>query len=61
MHHNRTVKDVRAKLKTGNATYEQWVGAVKRKQIPLCRYHHELYHKGQLNHADMKEIRSYTG
>nr|YP_010836056.1 hypothetical protein QLP54_mgp10 [Phyllosticta yuccae]WGC90071.1 hypothetical protein [Phyllosticta yuccae] len=48
MHHNRSVKDVRAKMKTGNSTYAQWVGATMRKQIPMCQYHHELYHKGQL-------------
>lgn len=60
MHHVRSVKDVRAKLKIGNSTFEQWVGAVKIKQI-LCQYHHGLYHKGQLTPADMKEISCYTG
>ena len=61
MHHVRSVKDIRATFKTGNTTYEKWVGAMKRKQVPLCKYHHDLYHKGQLTHADLKEIGRYTG
>ena len=61
MHHYRTVKDVRAKLRTGDLTFAQWEGAVKRKQIPLCKYHHDLYHKGQLNYGDIKEIAEYSG
>lgn len=61
MHHYRTVKDVRAKLRTGDLTFAQWEGAVKRKQIPLCKYHHDLYHKGQLNYGDIKEISKYSG
>lgn len=61
MHHVREAKDIRIKIRTGNATYAQWNGAVKRKQIPLCKYHHDLYHNGQLNHADTREIARYTG
>lgn len=61
MHHYRSVKDVRAKMKTGDSTYAIWIGATMRKQIPMCQYHHELYHKGQLTHADIKEIRRYVG
>jgi len=60
MHHVRTVKDVRTKIINRNATFEQWTGAVKRKQIPLCRYHHTLYHQGKLLSYEMKEISNYT-
>lgn len=60
MHHIRKVKDVRNKIKTGDSTYAQWVGLYKRKQIPLCAYHHDLLHRGDLNFADMAEIRKYT-
>jgi len=59
MHHLRSVKDVRNKIKTGNNTFKIWLGAVARKQIPLCRYHHELYHKGDLLHSDIKRISEY--
>lgn len=38
MHHLRYVKDVRQKIRTGNATFGVWTGAFKRKQIPLCKY-----------------------
>jgi group II intron reverse transcriptase/maturase len=61
MHHLRSVKDVRGKMRTGNTTFEEWTGAMKIKQIPLCKYHHNLYHTGQLTHADIKEIKRYTG
>jgi len=31
-----------------------------RKQIPLCAYHHDLLHSGDLNYADMTKIKRYT-
>jgi group II intron reverse transcriptase/maturase len=60
MHHLRSVKDVRAKMRTGNSTYALWLGATLRKQIPLCQYHHSLYHAGQLSASDLKEISRYS-
>jgi group II intron reverse transcriptase/maturase len=61
MHHIRSVKGVRAKIKTGTASYAQYSGAFKRKQIPLCAYHHSQYHKGELTAADLHVIAGYTG
>ena len=60
MHHVRKVKDVRNKIRTGNSTYAQWEGLYKRKQVPLCAYHHDLLHRGDLNYADMVTIRKYA-
>lgn len=60
MHHLRKVNDVRQKIRTGNVTYAQWAGAVLRKQIPLCKYHHDLYHKGQLSHSDLNAMSKYS-
>jgi group II intron reverse transcriptase/maturase len=60
MHHIRQVKDVKNLIKTGKSTYQQWVGTFYRKQVPLCAYHHDLYHSGDLNYADMTKIRKYT-
>jgi hypothetical protein len=60
MHHIRKVKDVRNKIRIGNSTYAQWVGTYKRKQVPLCAYHHDLLHKRDLSYADMTKIRNYT-
>ena len=54
MHHLRSIRDVRVKMKTGNSSYRMWIGAVKRKQIPLCSYHHHLYHSGELNPFDLR-------
>jgi group II intron reverse transcriptase/maturase len=56
MHHVRAVKDVRQKMRTGNATYDDWMGAMNRKQIPLCKYHHRSLHAGKLLHYELKKI-----
>jgi group II intron reverse transcriptase/maturase len=61
MHHLRKAGDVRNKIRTGNITWAQWKGAVLRKQIPLCKYHHDLLHKGSLNHSDMQKLARYQG
>ena len=58
--HQRKVSDVRQNLNTGNITFVQWQGAVLRKQIPLCKYHRELYHKGQLTHSDLNALHNYS-
>ena len=60
MHHLRKVDKVRQKIRTGNITFAQWRGAVLRKQIPLCKYHHDLYHKGLLSHADLNVMSKYS-
>jgi hypothetical protein len=59
MHHIRKIKDVRGKIRTGNSTYAQGVGAYRRKQVPLCAYLHDLLHKGDINYSDMTLIRNY--
>lgn len=60
MHHVRQVKDVKNKIRTGNSTYQQWVPRGTYLQVPLCVYHHDLYHSGDLNYVDMTKIRRYT-
>ena len=60
MHHIRTVKDIRQKVKTGDSTFDEWRGGFRRKQIPLCKYHHELYHSGKLNHPDLRLLSNFT-
>lgn len=50
MHHIRSVKEIRAKYRRGDrVTFAEFKGAIMRKQVPLCAYHHGLLHKGQLN------------
>lgn len=47
MHHIRSVKNIRAKYRKGEKiTRAQFDGAIMRKQVPLCSYHHILFHKG---------------
>lgn len=60
MHHLRGVKNVRAKIRTGTATYEEFVGAFRRKQIPLCTLHHRELHKGNLSRVELKLLSQYT-
>jgi hypothetical protein len=59
MHHLRSVKDVRVKFRNASLTFDEWKGAFERKQIPLCQYHHQLLHSGNLNHADVLHLAKY--
>ena len=70
MHHIRSVKDVRTRIKKGTSSYAKYAGAFQRKQIggakppafgPLCPYHHDLYHNGELTATDMYILARYTG
>jgi hypothetical protein len=58
MHHLRSVKDVR--IRSGNSTFDKLIGVTMSKQIPLCQYHHNLYHSGQITTADLRKISKYT-
>jgi len=59
MHHIRSVKDVRQKMRTGNSTYAIWRGGMARKQVPICKYHHQLLHSGGLSASDIRIISQY--
>ena len=61
MHHLKLVANIRAKMISGKLGYRQWIGSTLRKQIPLCDYHHKLFHKGQLLSFEMDRIAKYTG
>jgi len=60
MHHVRSVKDVRAKMISNKSTYQEWTGAVKRKQVPLCQYHHSSYHHGKRLNYELNKISTYS-
>jgi len=61
MHHVRSVAKIRNRIRQGDkisaAIYK---GAIQRKQIPLCQYHHNLYHSGQLTEFDMRILSKFT-
>jgi hypothetical protein len=57
IHHIRSVKDIRVKTRT----YTQWVGAFRRKSIPLCKEHHHLLHAGKLTRDDINKLSKYKG
>ena len=60
MHHVRKVDDVRGLMRSGKTiSLAKWRGAINRKQIPICKFHHLLYHKGELTAADIRIIRNY--
>jgi hypothetical protein len=42
-------------------TYTQWVGAFRRKSIPLCKEHHHLLYAGKLTKDDVKKLSEYKG
>jgi hypothetical protein len=42
-------------------TYTQWVGAFRRKSIPLCKEHHNMLHAGKLSKDDVKKLSKYKG
>jgi group II intron reverse transcriptase/maturase len=60
MHHLRIVKDVRVGMANSRAKFKQWIGATQRKQIPLCQYHHSLYHNGKLLNYEINLIAKYN-
>jgi len=47
MHHIRKVRDIRkdAQLNKNHNWFKRQLAAINRKQVPLCRYHHEQLHK----------------
>jgi retron-type reverse transcriptase len=60
-HHIRYVKDVKARIRyVTSASYSEWKGASKRKQIPLCSHHHSAYNNGQLSQSEMLALSLYT-
>jgi hypothetical protein len=59
MHHVKHTKDVKTQIRTGNSTYASWTGTFNRKQIPICGYHHSLYHNKGLTAADLAIIRKF--
>lgn len=59
MHHIRSVKDVRRRIKKEDATFAQWSGAFARKQIPLCKSHHTQYHRQELSKEQLDLISNY--
>lgn len=56
MHHIRSVKDVRYKINKGKASFAHIQGAQFRKQVPLCRIHHDMLHGGNLNREEVNMI-----
>lgn len=58
MHHLRSVKNVR---NINNKNFDKYIGSYKRKQIPLCKEHHNSLHKGTLTPGDIYIISNYNG
>lgn len=60
MHHVRRVRDIRVKMANSKVPFNVWKGAFLRKQIPLCQYHHVLYHHGKLLAYEIRKIANYS-
>jgi group II intron reverse transcriptase/maturase len=59
MHHIRGVKLVKEKIKNLDSSYAEFVGAFRRKQIPLCSLHHRDLHLGHLSFEQLKKLSTY--
>lgn len=60
MHHLRRITTLKKRIRKGKTNYDQFAGAFKRKQIPLCKKHHAELHLGKLSEAQMQAVRNYT-
>ena len=52
------MRTMRNSRKDRNASPE--IRSRRKSEIPLCKYHHQLYHKGELNYSDIMVIRRWT-
>lgn len=62
IHHIRSVKDVRARILSGDKiSYYEYRKTFIRKSIPLCRQHHMDLHAGRLTEGQLTNLATYKG
>ena len=59
MHHVRKIANIRSFMIHNGYKTSQLISAMNRKQVPLCKYHHQMLHKGKLSIWDFKKIVDY--
>ena len=58
MHHVRKIKDLTSRYKDKKIDYwPQQMAAINRKQIPLCKAHHIVLHRGFLLPSEAEKLR----
>lgn len=57
MHHLRAIKDLKSKYRKGKIdSWSLQLSAINRKQIPFCKEHHNVLHKGSLNNEERNKL-----
>jgi len=59
MHHVRKIGNIRSKIKQSGYSTNLIISAMNRKQVPLCRYHHMIMHKGELSYWEVRKVVNY--
>lgn len=59
MHHVRKISNIRFKLSNYGYKSNLITSAMNRKQVPLCKYHHNILHKGGLGYWEIRRIIEY--
>jgi len=59
MHHVKSIKKVRELYLNKKGHFKKIEGAYARKQVPLCREHHDSLHAGRLKYAELKRVFNY--
>jgi group II intron reverse transcriptase/maturase len=59
MHHIRNIANIRTKIKHNGQTSTMITSAMNRKQVPLCKFHHNELHVGNLGYWQWRKIIEY--
>lgn len=59
MHHVRSIKDLRDPKATNKDWFTRSMNSINRKQIPLCRLHHEQLHHNKIKGFDLTLFNNY--
>lgn len=57
MHHVRKIRDLKNPQTLGKDFLTRQMMAINRKQIPICKEHHDKYHSGTMNEQELREFR----
>jgi RNA-directed DNA polymerase len=56
MHHTNALKKTKSKKDKNKETLYKFLSAINRKQIPLCKTHHQKVHKGEYNEISLQTV-----
>lgn len=59
MHHVRSIRDYRDPKALNKDWFTRSMNSINRKQVPLCRIHHERLHNNKLDVFELTNFRNY--